>query len=145
MVSRLSDKNTSFSYRDAHLAIYVFLFNGLQNDKRRTFIWILNENILEQLCFDSQSHGIELPTSFRSNWHNTTQSFLHFHIAGNWNIAKGTTGQKVARFHKKTASESRPNFSFKILTKHLAQNVDQSLTAKSRPNFTFKNFRLGAF
>lgn len=25
MASRLSDKNTSFSYRDAHLAIYVFL------------------------------------------------------------------------------------------------------------------------
>ena len=45
----------------------------------------------------------------------------------------------MSQVGQNSASDSRPNFSFQILTKLLAQNVDQSLTAKSRPNFTFEN------
>ena len=45
----------------------------------------------------------------------------------------------MSQVGQNSASESRPNFSFQILTKLQAENVDQSLTTKSRPNFTFKN------
>ena len=45
----------------------------------------------------------------------------------------------LPNFDQTSASKTWPNFCLQILTKLLAQNVDQSLTAKSRPNFTFKN------
>ena len=40
---------------------------------------------------------------------------------------KAQRAQRLPDFTKKTASESRPNFSFKILTKSCAQNLNKSL------------------
>ena len=44
----------------------------------------------------------------------------------------------ILQTHQNSASEFQPNFSFRILTKLLAQNVDQTWASKSWPNFSFK-------
>ena len=51
-------------------------------------------------------------------------------------FTKITAFKFMSQVGQNSASESRPNFSFQILTKLLAQNIDQSLTTKSPPNIS---------
>ena len=51
---------------------------------------------------------------------------------------KAQRAQRLPDFTKKTASESQPNFSFKIVTKYQSQSLNHNSDSKYRSNFSLK-------